>query len=61
MRKVANPYPVGLNFGGAAAQRMSRQLHSVAEQNARRVPCPECDLRILPEQLARHIEIVHRE
>jgi hypothetical protein len=54
-----NPYPVGLSFGGPAAQRMERQLAVIARENKRRRPCPHCRLAVLPETMARHIAIVH--
>jgi len=54
-----NSYPVGLNFGGPAAQRLERALGRTARENARRVQCEHCDLLILPENMLRHLEVVH--
>lgn len=59
MTKRGNPYPTGLAFGGAAAQRLQRRLAVQARENARRVPCPVCALKILPENMNRHVAIVH--
>ena len=57
--KANNPYPTGLAFGGAAAQRLQARLGAQAKENARRVPCPHCTLAILPENMGRHLLIVH--
>jgi hypothetical protein len=54
-----NPYPTGLRFGGAAAQRLERRLGKLAVENTRRVRCDQCDLMILPENMSRHLAIVH--
>lgn len=54
-----NPYPSGLNFGGPAARRMERALARVARENARRVACAHCELMILPENMQRHVAVVH--
>lgn len=59
MTKIGNPYPVGLNFGGTAAQKMDARLDRLRTENARRRKCSLCDLRILPEGMARHVAIVH--
>jgi hypothetical protein len=56
---MSNPYPTGLNFGGASAQRIKGKLSKLATENARRVPCAQCDLLILPEGMGRHVAIVH--
>ncbi len=56
-----NPYPTGLNFGGAAAQRLEALLQVKAAENARRIPCSHCGLMILPETMRRHTDIVHDE
>lgn len=54
-----NPYPAGLAFGGAAAQRLQRLTANKARENARRVPCAHCGLAILPEGMERHLTVVH--
>lgn len=51
----------GLNFGGKAAERVQRQLEEVRRENARRVRCARCDLTILPENMDRHVALVHDE
>lgn len=51
--------PHGWKFGGAAAQRAQRAAATMARDNARRVPCADCGLAVLPENLARHRELVH--
>lgn len=53
------PYSPGYNFGGAAARRMESKLASIAADNARRVQCPHCGLAILPENMTRHLGVVH--
>jgi hypothetical protein len=54
-----NPYPTGLGFGGAAAERIKVKLAEMAAENARRVPCALCGLHILPEDMPRHVAICH--
>jgi len=54
-----NPFPTGLSFGGAAAERIKGKLAEMAADNARRVRCDRCDLTILPENMPRHVAIVH--
>lgn len=54
-----NPYPTGLSFGGAAAERIKGELTKLAAENARRVPCPHCELAVLPENMGRHVAICH--
>jgi hypothetical protein len=56
---MTNPYPTGLNFGGPPAQRIKTKLAEMAAENARRVPCAECGLQILPEDMPRHVAICH--
>lgn len=56
-----NPFPTGLSFGGAAADRIKGKLAEMAAENARRVRCAQCELMILPENMQRHVEIVHGE
>ena len=50
-----NPYPAG----GQAAVRISKRLPARARQNALRVACQHCGLLILPQNMERHLEIVH--
>ena len=57
----SNTIPKGWAFGGAAFQRAQRSATAMAKENARRVPCPDCSLAVLPENLARHREIAHEE
>lgn len=54
-----NPYPTVLSFGGQAADHIKAKLAEMATENARRVPCPHCDLMILPETLERHVALCH--
>jgi hypothetical protein len=54
-----NPFPTGLSFGGASAQRIKGKLAKLAAVNARRIPCKQCDLAILPEDMPRHVAICH--
>jgi hypothetical protein len=49
----------GYNFGGAAAQRIRRNLRATAAVNATRLPCSICALLILPGAMAAHMDIVH--
>jgi len=49
----------GFAFGGEQAQLRLRQLAIVARDNARRVSCEHCGLAILPENVERHMAIVH--
>lgn len=51
----------GHNFGGSAAMRHRDQLRALSRENARRVPCKLCTLRILPEDMGRHLDVVHDE
>lgn len=37
----------------------SPQLAALARENARRVKCGQCDLRILPENMDRHVSLCH--
>lgn len=53
------PYSAGYNFGGSLARRMEQQLRSVVADNKRRVPCGQCGLSILPENMNRHHAICH--
>lgn len=57
----ANHTPKGWGFGGAAFQRAQSAAAALARENARRLPCPDCGLAVLPESLARHRDIVHGE
>lgn len=45
----------------ATERRMSQALAAVRAENHRRVPCPQCKLAVLPENMPRHIAIVHDE
>ena len=56
-----NPFPTSLSFGGAAAERIKGKLAEMAAENARRVRYAQCELMILPENMSRHVEIVHGE
>lgn len=53
------PYSPGLAFGGQQARKMKSRLAGVVADNARRVPCEHCGLSILPENMRRHLSVVH--
>lgn len=57
----SNTVPKGWAFGGAAFQRAQSAAAAMAKENARRVPCPDCGLAVLPQGLARHRDLVHAE
>lgn len=46
--------------GDGAPVRLS-VLDQFAADNARRVPCAQCDMSVLPEGMARHIDIHHTD
>jgi hypothetical protein len=50
-----NPYPTGI----ASTQRIQVKLAPMAAENARRVPCAQCQLQIPPEDMPRHVAICH--
>lgn len=54
-----NPFGNGLNFGGEKAENIRATLARLAAQNARRIPCEHCTLSILPEDMPRHLAVVH--
>lgn len=57
----SNTVPKGWAFGGAAFQRAQSAAAALVRENARRLPCPDCGLPVLPENLARHRGLVHEE
>lgn len=54
-------YPSGYNFKGQRAVNAERGLARLAAENAQRVQCPHCDLRVMPDALERHVKICHEE
>jgi hypothetical protein len=53
-----HPRPgAGLHFGGKRALALADKLSLLRAENARRMPCPGCGLRILPENMERHEEL----
>lgn len=51
----------GYSFRGAKAQVLTGHLGDLARANARRRPCPHCNLLTLPESQDRHNAICHEE
>ena len=49
----------GQTFFGAKRYDIQRGLAIVGADNARRVPCQYCNLRILPETMSRHVALCH--
>jgi len=56
-----NPFGNGLNFGGVKADAFRSKLSRLEAENARRIPCEHCTLSILPEDMPRHLAVVHDE
>lgn len=60
-RDKAAPTGQGYNFMGPRAIALQTTLERVERENLRRVPCSICTLRILPENMEKHIRQVHEE
>lgn len=56
-----NQFGNGLNFGGLKSRDYRITLAHLTAENARRVRCGHCALAILPENMPRHLAIVHDE
>ena len=56
-----NPTGNAFNFAGIKVAAIAKQLETLAKENARRIPCDRCALTILPENMGRHLRIVHDE
>lgn len=47
------------NGGGAGREKLRARIAAQERINARRIKCDLCDLTILPENMQRHLTIVH--
>lgn len=62
MEGMINQDGKGLNFGGQSATKIERNMAILNRQNARRVPCLHCGLRILPgADMRRHVRVCHED
>lgn len=53
--------PSGAALLTAGGHALRRRVEAQRRENGRRVFCPHCDLTVLPENLARHLTVVHDE
>lgn len=51
----------GYAFNSAKTRALASATKRLAQENATRVPCPICQLRVLPGALHVHMEIAHGE
>lgn len=51
----------GQGYGFGFAPRLADGIEKLRIENARRVKCSHCALRILPENMSEHVRICHSD